>query len=507
MINKFQKNSTLAIYCLMISTMLSLTSLNTFAADEVMQLTPGESRVVNTAFDVNTIAVGDPEICDVTRTGPREVLVNAIKTGKTNILIWDESQVRREIDITVGNPKDAQSVADEVTEMIKNIEGVDVRVAGDRVMVEGSVFSRTDMNKINKIIDGLPNVVSTVSVSSTLRKVEAEEIEKAIGRKGVKVRPTDDGFLLQGSVSSKEEAEVIEAIASGFTENIVSALGIKKRVVRKAESNELAGALVQVDLNIIEIEKDALADLSSAFTASAGIDINAASDAKNTATGFLSIAEPNLRKLQDTGKARSLMQQSLVTQSSRKAVFFVGEEFPVTVTQAGGELANDYKKIGLTFDILPVALKGNAIDMVISVTSSTVTGEARGGAPILSTIKLDSGMHLFSGESIALAGAIKQRVSQSFFGSARLRNTNSSSTKNKENTGWNEYNSPKKDKPNRYLNQKNEVLVIVSPKILELPEDAIQRLGPEIQKSFKEYEYEDIAVDSSSLTADDFNIK
>lgn len=486
-----QHSSRLTIY-LAVAVLLFFGTIRVSVAAEIMQLEPGESRVVNTDFDMVTIAVGDPDICDVTRVSPREVLINAKTKGKTNILIWDSEEVKREIDVTVGKLKDAQAVAAEVTELLRNVEGVNVRVAGDRVIVEGSVFSRKDLKKVSNVLEGSGEIINAVTISSTLRNVEAEEIKNAIGKKGVQVRPTEDGYLLQGQVSSEEEARQVEAIARGFTENIVSALGIKKKIAKKVESNELVGALIQVDLNVIEIEKDALADISSGFTASAGLNFSGASNADEVVTGFLSINEPNLRKIQEKGKARSLVQQSLVTQSSEQATFFAGEEFPVTTAQEGGELSTDFKKVGLTLDILPIAIKGDILNLRINVESSNITGEGNGGAPILSTIQLSTSTRLFSGENIALGGVIKQRVSQSFFGSASRLSKNTDEIGNFGRGDGAFWRTPKNTKrPNRYLNEQNEVLVIITPKILRLPADAIQGLGPEILKTFKEYEYED----------------
>ena len=141
---------------------------------EKIDLDAGESRVLQSDFNIEKIAVGDPEILGCVKVRDQEMLINAKGAGQTNIFIWGAKDEKAEVRVFIHN-RQLESTASEIREVIKNIEGVNVRVTGNRVFVEGEVFSQNDFKKIETVVKGLPEVVNLVGLSPVMKDIVKKE--------------------------------------------------------------------------------------------------------------------------------------------------------------------------------------------------------------------------------------------------------------------------------------------------------------------------------------------
>lgn len=465
-----------------------------------IQLQPGQSQVIETNFDVAKIGTGNPEVCEATRIGPREILLNASEVGNTNILLWDKQILREELVISVGRVQDVQSLSEDVQRLLQDIEGVSSRIAGDRVVVEGEVFSEEALTRVEDVVSEMPNVVNLVTTSPTLKNIIAEEIRKTIGLPGITVKPTRNNYLLEGTVQTQESRDRAEQIAKAYTDDIVNVIKIH-RVAAKPKKRPSgpppSDPLIQVDLNIMEIERDAFKDLSLDLDINANVSSTASSDGSDLTTGTISALFPQLRKLEQDGKARTLFQQSIVTKNKKLATFFVGDEIPIPVTQGTGSISIEYRDVGLTLEVLPEITPQNLIDMTIGVESSFIVGQSIGGAPQLSTTRLNTTAYVNSEESLALGGLIGQREVRSFEGTATRSPQKTSETNRQPGgpfMGHRLADSKPRHKPNVFDVDTNEVFVFITPKALSGPNDALKKIGREVEGSFKEYERSNIKV-------------
>lgn len=437
----------------------------------------GESRVLKFDYDIQKVATGSPEICQVTRTDVREILVNAKMAGETNILVWDHEKLREEIAVVV-SLRDASGLARDLTALLEDVEGVRVRVIGDRVAVEGEVFSRKDLDRTNSILDGMNGVINLVKMSPLLKKILAEEMQKAISLKGVTVNTAKESFLLEGIVFSEADKERAQAVASAYADNVVN-------VIKVMERGTLGPAqMVQMTLSVMEIENDNMKGMGFHWNPGAsgggsgtwGGGSGQSSSFMGAITGTISNLFPKMQKLNEIGKGRSLFQQSVVTKSGDNAHFFVGDEIPIPVAQDGGKMSVEYKKVGLTMNFSPVIDQWGNIDTSVDIDSSFVAGEGMGGAPKIRDTKLKSAVYVKQGESIALGGMIGQREAKSFSGSnpeggAALFQLN---------------------KSNKFMHDQSQVLIFVTPEILKSGGEAVKDMGDKIRDSFKDYEYDNI---------------
>src|SRR3974377_2440855 len=59
---------------------------------QVLRLRTGSSKVLRTPFPITRISVGDPEIADILLISEKEIYVNGLAPGATNLSIWGKSR-------------------------------------------------------------------------------------------------------------------------------------------------------------------------------------------------------------------------------------------------------------------------------------------------------------------------------------------------------------------------------------------------------------------------------
>ena len=60
--------------------------------NQVLRLKVGRSKVLRTPFSLTRISVADPDIADLILISEREIYINALAPGVTNISMWGKSR-------------------------------------------------------------------------------------------------------------------------------------------------------------------------------------------------------------------------------------------------------------------------------------------------------------------------------------------------------------------------------------------------------------------------------
>lgn len=124
-----------------------------------------------------------------------------------------------------------------------------------------------------------------------------------------------------------------------------------------------------------------------------------------------------INALIEEGEARVLSQPKLVVVNGEEASFLVGGEIPVrttTVSTSGGAQENvSFKEYGISMTITP-EIKKEKISITLSVEVSDVdASNAVGDDVAFTTRSAQTQLYLEEGETVVLAGLIKQNRSQS----------------------------------------------------------------------------------------------
>lgn len=151
------------------------------------RLVLGRSIVVNTDRDIRRLALGDPTIVSVVLIDSREILVNAKKTGRTNLILWYADNRREERLCLV--EQDLKPLREHLSRLDPEIR-VETSSDGQAVVLQGSVATfdmmRAAVDITTRYLEG-SSVSSGAGVVIEAKKRESEPAPGAEPEKAAQV--------------------------------------------------------------------------------------------------------------------------------------------------------------------------------------------------------------------------------------------------------------------------------------------------------------------------------
>src|SRR5260221_7834864 len=166
---------------------LLLASLPAVAQSEggTISLGVGQQKVIQVS-NVARVAIGEPDVADVKQVGGgNELLVTGVGDGRTSLLVWRTKDTRLSYVIVV-RKQDPKEVVSEVRALLGDREGIQIRVVGDRVSLDGETITTDDYERVQQITTLYPSVKSFVRPSGNAKKLAAEALNKAFQKNGLR---------------------------------------------------------------------------------------------------------------------------------------------------------------------------------------------------------------------------------------------------------------------------------------------------------------------------------
>ena len=344
---------------------------------EVITFIVGESTIVKAPWPTVRVAVTDPTIANVEVLTPEQVLLQGIKVGSTDLIVWseDEKQVQQwKVQVRL----DTARFKEKLKELFPDAS-LQVSESGETLIVTGLLRSSEQAVQLHDYLDktGTPYVdmTSVAGVQQVQLQVRvAEASRSALRSLGINIfRP--DGDFFGGSR--------LGTLGGGD-------IGVPE------------GVLVG-DTMPFQLMSDALP--SSSVTIFAGVP----------RANF----EIFLQALAENQYMRLLANPTLVALSGEQASFLAGGEFPIPVVQGssggvggGNAVTIQYKEYGVRVTFRPVVLGDGTIRLN---TAPEVSNLSDVGAvvisgfrvPALVSRKAETTLELNSGQTFAMAGLLQ----------------------------------------------------------------------------------------------------
>jgi len=389
---------------------LALTSVAAWGQEgTTINLGVGMQKTV-TIPGLQRIAIGNSEVADVTSLGQGQVLIIGRGEGRTTLLAWKTSGQRVSYLIVV-RKQDPNEVISEINKLLDNVEGVKVRTVGDRIYLDGQAYTTQDADRIEQVVGLYPNVKSFVKIAPNAKKLVAQNLNAAFQKAGLKnVQATVVGasIFLEGSVESQQDLQKAELITKAIGEKVENLLtvGIKRMILSEVQfveirrsSTDRYGIKYPTDITgtaaaVINLTKDIYPD--QLFTGT--------SQAIVSASSALSIGFQ-----QNDGYGRLLAQPKLVCASGEKAEFLAGGEVPIPLITAN-TASVEFKQYGVILKLRPTADRNGNIQTEIEAEASeidTSVSVSFGGnisIPGFRTRKVKTNVTVRHGETIVLSG-------------------------------------------------------------------------------------------------------
>jgi pilus assembly protein CpaC len=343
-----------------------------------LRLRVGQSKVLRTPFPITRISVADPEVADIVLISEREVYVNGLAPGVTNLSIWGKSRFTSAM-VTV---EADVSILKEKLHKVLPKEKIGVEAAGDSVVLSGEVSGPVAQATAIALAtpfaggkkDKVVNLMHIGGVQQVMLEVRIAEIERdLLDRIGINTTiGSQHGNFGVTNVSSASLASVFSSLTSNAT---------------TAMTRGFAAA-------------------SSPSTFFGGASFKAG--------GLIWTMFFDLLKERDLG--RILAEPNLVTTSGQQASFLAGGEFPVPVPQSGvgggTTITIDWKKFGTQLVFTPTVLDDGKIAMDINPEVSELDftiGTSINGTvvPGIRTRRMSTHLETQDGQTFAMAGLLQ----------------------------------------------------------------------------------------------------
>ncbi|GAA5218216.1 type II and III secretion system protein family protein [Corallincola platygyrae] len=367
--------------------------------------------------DVERIAVGNDQVLSTSVLAEGELMIIPKMPGKTEIYVWTKGNRRSEYDVTV-TALDMDRLTLDVRKILKSFNGVTVHRETDKIMLIGRV-TKDDLEKIDAIVKGLPNVVNMLRLS------DFEEIQELIeGIEGVELANQRGKSVLRGAIKAAD-AFKIEEILRRYP-NAISFVELEQVEMKK---------MISIRVEILELQRNALEELGiewvsqiagpSAGVAGASItndffkvvspgaeelveNIAISDGSLYGSLGMASSITSQINLMAQTGQARSLARPMLNTRSGEKAEFHAGGEFPYPVRDQFGQVTVEFRKYGIMLNIEPVVNEQGKIltDLHAEVSSLDNSTEVE-DVPGLFNREISTVVNVDSGQTIVLSGLVQ----------------------------------------------------------------------------------------------------
>ena len=338
---------------------------------QVLRLRVGHSKVLRSAFAITRISVADPEIADIILISEREVYVNGLAPGVTNLSLWGGKS--RFTTATVTVEADVSLLKEKLHQILPK-EKIGVEAAGDSVVLSGEVSGPIAQD-------------TAISLAAPFAGGKREKVINLLHVGGV-----------QQVMCELRIAEIARTMLDrmGINTTIASPSG------NFGVTNVSAASAAAIVSSLT----------GHAFAAASGTSLVGGAGFK--AGGLLWTMFFDVLKSNNLG--RVLAEPNLVTTSGTEASFQAGGEYPIPVPQSGvgggTTITIDYKKYGVLLSFTPTVLDEGKIAMKVSPEVSdldfanavTYQGST---IPGLTVRRMSTNLEVKDGQTFAMAGLLK----------------------------------------------------------------------------------------------------
>ncbi|MFM6930256.1 MAG: BON domain-containing protein [Bdellovibrio sp.] len=331
-------------------------------------------------------------------------------------------------------------VVREMRALLGDIEGINIKIVNDKVVVDGQILLPKDLARIYNVVQQFGNSASSlVTLSPLAQKKIAEFIARDINNPEIEVRAVNDKIILQGWANSQEESSRAEIIAKTYLPDIVIEAAEEKGVIKKRKpANDGVINLIQIKesapkpppkmiqlvVHYVELQKDYSKNFKFQFTPELGDNSqmtfqtggSSAGGIVSSLTGVVSNLLPKLNFAKQHGHARVLESTSLIVEDGKKGEIKQVTNQPYTVIGANGTTGTAFTEVGIVSTITPTLLSEKSasirVDMAFKVSS--MMGMTAAGAPITSANEMTSSVVVRDRQSAAVGGLIKNSSSTGY---------------------------------------------------------------------------------------------
>ena len=352
-----------------------------------LDLSIGKSSLMRMPSAIQRISVGNPQIVDISVINPLQLYMLGKNYGSTNLMIWRKDGTTMVVDVNVNI--DAERMERKLRTLMPDETGIRVHPAADSVILTGVV-------------------------SSASRVKYAEDIANAY------IREIGRGLAIPVVAGDAR-------VAAGSAVSVSSTGGGGGKVVNLLRVSQ--GQQVMLEVKVAEVSKVLLERLGVNFGATAttaGVTYGILSNLFS-GNGVFSITAENGNSLRvDANKSETLVkvlaEPNIIAISGQEASFLAGGRLFIPVyssTGAGSTVTLEEREYGVGVKFTPTVLDGGRINLKVAPEVSDIgkgtsfkVNSAETVLPNFTTNRVQTTVQLMDGQSLAVAGLIKNNINE-----------------------------------------------------------------------------------------------
>ena len=313
----------------------------------------------------------------------------------------------------------------------------------------------------------------TVEVTIDVRKLELA-LDQNFTDSKIHVTPLNTGIMLSGYVARADQiqnilkvsqdyfpdTEIVNELQINGSQNI--AIQVKVYEVSRSKLRQFGvdWSFFGDNVSAVSSVAELIQTVSGGATQAVGQDFTFG--VLNNGTNFTAF----IQALEQNNLAKLLDQPVLVAQNGRPAEFLSGGELPISINQGLGNTTIEFKPFGTKLDIVPFVHGQGLMTLQVRAEVSEVdpTIGTATGVPGFSVRRVNTGVKMKAGHTLALAGDYRETVTAEVRGIARIKD--------------NPVLGPLFRRVEEETNE-TELLFLITPRFIsEVEPNRVPRLGP-----------------------------
>lgn len=372
------------------------------------QVAVNKSILLNLKNPAARISIANPAIAEFLLLSPRQIQLNGIALGTTNLIVWEKGEANPVFfDVKVGG--DASTIEGMIRELAPN-DSINVEFAHDTVLLTGKASNEQTVKKAVEIAAAYSpgsDVSTTVTEMEGIKTTKTDTTAKVINHI---IIDQPNQVLLQVKVAQVDKTSLKKLGISGMikgqtAEGFMNLIGVPSGGATSSESSSGGGFSSNqtgtgngISGNVLGLGAfnplDAFQFGVSYFPAGIGAVIQA---------------------LTTKGLAKVLAEPNLLVKTGERGEFRAVSKIPYSVLQTTGGSSTStivFEEVGVKLFFNPEVLESGMIRLKIDPAEvSSIAGTlAVNGYPIIDTRSAKTNVELKDGESLIIAGLLSEEA-------------------------------------------------------------------------------------------------
>lgn len=327
-----------------------------------LELYLGSSRVLDAA--ATRVAIGNGAVVSVTSLRGRELLFLAEGVGTTTVDVWLNNGTRQDIVVSVV-PVDLQAVEGSLRELLSGVSGLSVRIAAQRVIIEGAAINAGGRERAAAVAALYPGVVLNLVGKNGWENMIHFDVRIVEARTNAL---QDLGIRWREDINGPNTAIIADLATTG--------------ALRASPATEDVARLP--------------VPLSRAWS-------------PHSYLGWTATLDSRIRLLEERGEAYIIARPMLSCRSGGTARFVSGGELPIPIADRMGATDVEFKEYGVILDVRPIADETGLVFAHIDTEVSQVDeSQTVLGVPGILKRRTATEVNLRPGETLVIAGLVNK---------------------------------------------------------------------------------------------------